>query len=644
MEGTTLRLKSLRERVTERDFKMILKSITLISIATPARRQGYEEDPGFSASITAPEYKALIGDAAFKADEKLLNSGWGTVSGTVDGNGLLLFTLDCKETELQTYSYTDEKYKELSGVSFKIYIIPLKTRDGIENRKDATLLTSTVINEITQTHSGIKLYLNGFRVYPYGEVSEGDDWLGIAHDISRRRGPSDFSELQDLAAHMGLTAPNRAMLNHPGTRSLIGNVIIEGQAVNAFQVKMDREGLVADENFNKLKEVLRMCLDWVTINYEAWLHRQRKQKHEKVTKDFEESIGNKFESTESRITKAINTLWSEEEYDTDSPLEDEVDHESNTHSAQKLEEHWKQQEPNSGTSSTVRPTLLSSEEPNVVSKDAKAQKNSAKAYLISETKELEAELELLRALSATAPLLFVFAHEVNGIAQALNSQSARLRLISDQIDDLSIKNELFDIAQSAEFYKKSFDDLLDLFDVFSDSTNKASKTVTYRSLFNRIQTGFKFFLKHYDIELTFNEVKATTGIPKLNSAEAYSVFINLISNSIKSLIASNSTQRFIEISVIQEHDIHYIIFKDNGIGLKKEHWQKVFEPRIFDPEGNLYSSVSSKLGNEKISNLGKGSGLGLNIVKNILKKHQGTVEFTNPTSGWNAQVQVTIGK
>lgn len=650
-EGTTLRLKSLRERVTERDFKMILKSITLISIATPAKRDGYKEDPGFKTSITAPEFQGLIGRSNFKVDEELLASGWGTVSGNIDSAGLVSFKLDCKDTEQQTYSCINDNFKSLGGISFRIHVIPLKIRDGIESRRRPTFLTSEVINNITQTHSGIKLYLNGFRVYPYGEVNEGDDWLGIAHDISKRRGPSDFPELQELAAYMGIAAPNRAMLNHPGTRSLIGNVVIEGPAINAFQVKMDREGLVADDNFNSLKQVIRMCLDWTTINYEVWLHRKRQKKHEIVTQQFEQSIGNKYESTESRITKAINTLWSEDELNMDSFSQNEDILEANVFSISGVDATTIHNEQPATDTASENPVLsqafhspLSAEDSKIISKEAKAQKNTARAYLISETKELESELEMLRALSATAPLLFVFAHEVNGIAQALTSQSAQLKLISEKINDPTIQKQLNNLAETADIYKKSFDDLLELFDVFSDSTNKISKTITYKNLFGRIQAGFKFFLKNYDIELIFEDVRATIAVPKLNPAEAYSVFINLISNSIKSLIASNNSHRVINVSVYQENEIHYILVKDNGIGLKKEYWQRVFEPRVFDPEGKLYSSVSSKLGSEKISNLGKGSGLGLNIVRSILKKHKGSINFIDPSPSWSAEVQIIIGK
>ena len=646
--GTTLRLKRLREKVTERDFKMILKSITLISVATPVKRSGFQEDPGFGANIAAPEFEDLIGSAAFKADDKLLSSGWGTISGQIGDDGALSIELSSKDTEVQTYSYSDGKFIPLAGISFKIHIVPLKVRDEIDPYRDSTLLTRKVIRDITDIHSGIKLYLNGFRVYPYGEVNEGDDWLGIAHDISRRRGSSDFIELQDVASQMGIINPARAMLNHPGTRSLIGNIIIEGKAVDAFQVKMDREGLVATENFKSLKEAIRMSLDWATINYEAWLIRARKKRHEKVIKAFESSIGNKFETTESRVTKAINTLWSEDDIE----VENEPVQESNN--SDELNKNSSSTPTESFQSTSDSPTATPTPKEQidldfgklpsrVFSKETSAKKNNAQQYLISEYRELEAESELLRAVSATAPLLFVFAHEVKGIAHTLMSQSAHLKLIASKVEDETIADELLSMAESADEYKRSFDNLFELFEVFADSTKKSTKRITYRTLFNRIQTGFSFFLKQYDIELTFDNVSPVLGIPKLNQAEAYSVLINLISNSIKSLIASDASKRLINVSVSKNGNTHYIIVKDNGIGLKKEHWDKVFEARTYDPEGKLYNSVSSKLGDEKLSNLGKGSGLGLNIVKNILNKHKGNVTFVKPDTNWKAQIQITVG-
>ncbi|EKO3803711.1 ATP-binding protein [Vibrio harveyi] len=651
--GTTLKLKSLRERITERDFKMILKSVSLISIAEQTRRNGYPDDPGFDATVTATEFAQLMGESTFKVDNKLLTAGWGTVTGQINSDGQVLFSLDSKNTETQTYSVQSEEYIPLSEVSFTIHIIPLKSRDGIENQRNPTLLTGSSLRDIHNNYSGIKLYLNGFRVYPYGEVSEGDDWLRISHDISRRRGSSDFPELHDVAKHMGITSPTRVMLNHPGTRSLVGNVLIQGQAVNSFEVKMDREGLVSSDNFSNLKKLIRMSLDWATINYEAWLIRERKKKHDEVRKRFEKSVGSTFDDDKSRFTKAIETLTSNAQLtkaDNNSKEALNLDGDVN-------KPNTTQQKPTSETlfkeSPLFAPKLQSQEgtnsehDSNTVTDESnetnKEQLDTAKAYALSQYEALEAETELLRAVSATAPLLFVFAHEVKGIAQTLSTQSKRLEHIARKIEDEAIKEELTKMAKSAELYQESFNNLFGLFDVFSESSENASKKISYVNLFKKVQIGFKFFIQQFGIELTFDSVNPTIRVAKLNQAEAYSVLINLLSNSIKSLIASNNEKRSIHVSLQRNNGEHILIVKDNGIGLSEEHWEKVFEARTYDPEGKLYSSVSSKIGDDKLSNLGKGSGLGLNIVRNILLKHKGDVAFTHPSEGWNAEVKVKIG-
>jgi signal transduction histidine kinase len=637
--GTTLKLKGLRDRVSERDFKMLLKSISLISIAQQIKRTGYKEDPGFKATITAPEFKHFTGDNQFSADEKLLSAGWGTLRGEVFEHGKVTFSLDSTGTETQTYEVSDKSFLPLQGTKFTIYIIPLKGRDGIENRRSPTLLTSSTLKDIQEIYSGIKLYLNRFRVYPYGDVAEGDDWLGITRDLARRRGPSDFRELNDLALKMGLTSPSRVMLNHPGTRSLIGSIDITGSACDAFEVKMDREGLVETQNFTNLKRIIRMSLDWATVNYEAWLHRARNSKHQEVVKRFEKSFGQSFEDDKSRFKKAIETLESKK-------YQEEL-----THNFEKLDETDDQEkklltvdyEENSQFGVNLNNTELSASESNE-QKDTEQEKlDTAKQYALSKFEALDAEVELLRAVSATAPLLFVFAHEVKGIAHTLLSQSAELKLIADQVGDVSIRNKLNEMAESASLYKKSFDDLFELFDVFSDSASNSNKKISFKNLFSRVETGFSFFTQQFKIKLTFEDVNPTWKVPKLNQAEAYSVLINLLSNSVKSLIASKTTDRKLHVSLLKSDFNYIMVVKDNGIGLSEEHWEKVFEARTYDPENKLYSSLSSQLGDEQLSNLGKGSGLGLNIVRNILRKYKFDASFTSPSEDWQAEVKVILG-
>ena len=630
--GTTLTLKGLRENISERDFKMLLKSVSLISIAKQTKRDGYLEDPGFTAEVQAHEFLGISGSSTFRVDDQLLCSGWGTITGKISQGGDVSFSLESKNTPKQHYTFQQKQYAPLADIEFKVHVIPLTTREEIENRRNPTILTRAISKEICSNYSGIKLYLNGFRVYPYGEVAEGDDWLKIAQDVARRRGASDYPELADLAKNMGIENPSRVMLNHPGIRSLIGDVQIKGSAVNAFEIKMDREGLVANKNFQSLTNVLRMSLDWVTINYEVWLLKERKKRHEEVSKSFERSIGSTFEDNKSRFAKAIETLTSSAD-----ATEDEGEAFPSSVLYLKTLDTQEKEKTRRDDASAELITAPTSEA-------NKEQVDTAKAYALSQYEALEAETELLRAVSATAPLLFVFAHEVKGISHTLLGQSSQLELISEKIDDPELKSELLKMSESAKTYKKSFDDLFELFDVFSDSAEKTNKKISYNNLFTRVQTGFRFFTKQLNIELSFADVNPTWLIPKLNQAEAYSVLINLISNSIKSLIASEANERHLYVDIERHNEEHLILVRDNGVGLSREHWEKVFEARTYDPEGKLYNTVSSKLGDETLSNLGKGSGLGLNIVRNILRKHKGDVKFIAPTENWSAEVQVTLVK
>lgn len=74
-------------------------------------------------------------------------------------------------------------------------------------------------------YGSIFLFINGFRIPPYGEV--GDDWLGI-----------DQRKNQGTARYIGL-------------RELVGSIEILDES-NSFQVISSREGIVKNESYNKL--------------------------------------------------------------------------------------------------------------------------------------------------------------------------------------------------------------------------------------------------------------------------------------------------------------------------------------------------------------------------------------------------------
>jgi len=88
---------------------------------------------------------------------------------------------------------------------------------------------------------------------------------------------------------------------------------------------------------------------------------------------------------------------------------------------------------------------------------------------------------------------------------------------------------------------------------------------------------------------------------------------NIISNAIK----YNNMDGIVEIEVNEDKDNLIIKVCDNGVGIPKEETQKIFN--------DFYRASNIKHGSVE------GSGLGLSVVKQIVERHNGTIEVKSPS-------------
>ena len=102
------------------------------------------------------------------------------------------------------------------------------------------------------------------------------------------------------------------------------------------------------------------------------------------------------------------------------------------------------------------------------------------------------------------------------------------------------------------------------------------------------------------------------------------IIANLLDNAI-SFSQSNSK---ILVEVSEEKSDFLIIFRDEGTGFNEKNIENIFK--------RFYSN--------RPKNFGEHSGLGLNIVKNIIELHKGRIKALNRTDTKGAQIEVILPK
>jgi signal transduction histidine kinase len=101
------------------------------------------------------------------------------------------------------------------------------------------------------------------------------------------------------------------------------------------------------------------------------------------------------------------------------------------------------------------------------------------------------------------------------------------------------------------------------------------------------------------------------------------VFMNLLVNAGHAIPGNDG---LIRIKTWATEDHIHISIKDNGVGIPRENLRKIFEPFFTTKE------------------VGQGTGLGLSLVFDIIKKHDGHIEaFSEENVGTEFRISLPLG-
>ena len=133
------------------------------------------------------------------------------------------------------YSKEEKEYSKLKDVYFKIHYFIYSRPQYYSGKVSNTELNK--IQQVSTAASGVRLYRNGFRVLPYGEVT--DDWTRIDRRWSSESG----------------------LVNVPmSNKNLFGFVEITDPTGNLFEETASREGLIENEAFRQLSDFINKSI------------------------------------------------------------------------------------------------------------------------------------------------------------------------------------------------------------------------------------------------------------------------------------------------------------------------------------------------------------------------------------------------
>ncbi len=596
--GTSLTITSADESLFgKRTLDYIKRSSALLVANRGVARKGFSPDPGFDLSFKFFEDET---SRPHNLRDDIFNAGWGVVTGIVEKNGVAKFTLKAMGIGVVKHM-SSVRFPMLAGAKLRIGVLV----DDSSQLRNKSVLSIGVMREILSEWGGVFVRYNGVRIEPYGDKN--DDWLNIDRDRGLRRGASEMDDIISLAKTLKGIHPSRYLLNLLSSKAYVGDVEISSK-MTGFELKASREGFLKNEAFEQLVDFARMAVDFITVYRDKFIQDEAERK----LRETEDALRKHVQDTQGELLKNVQLGGVNE---------------NGVHALDFIRSIAK-----------VIPEAATNK-----LKDVAKDLSQATDYLEQHARSTDEELRRLRLVASSSVLLSLFAHDVKMYLGKMDDVVIRLKEIASG-KSLDNASELKEVAKEIQSHKDAFNRLVEmtLAVAVPTGTAEAEKLLVYDRL-EMVVSCFRTLMADYGVVCDISKVPDDMYIGPLLVAELYSIFINVISNSIKAVIANrNGAPKKIEI-VGETHNNHSrLIIRDTGIGVNLKTATDLFEPYVSDPEKMLYASLDGSINKEHAFVLGTGSGLGLNIVKKIVQARQGKAEFVAPRAGWKTELIVEI--
>jgi GAF domain-containing protein len=196
-------------------------------------------------------------------------------------------------------------------------------------------------------------------------------------------------------------------------------------------------------------------------------------------------------------------------------------------------------------------------------------------------------------------VIYVTSHDLKTPLRAISGFSQFL--YEDYRDKLDMEGKLYltRLIDAVKRMEKLLDDVLEISAV--TRTGQVFKDVPAGDL---IKEAIKMVDVGDDADIIYNPDELPTVL--CDSAKMVEVFYNLISNGLK---FNDKPRKQVKITAQTSGGAHEFIFSDNGIGIEKRHYERIFQ---------IFQRLHQR---EDYS----GTGVGLSMVKRVVEEHNGRI-------------------
>lgn len=620
--GVTLIIENARDAWTEEEITFLKRD--LLSLQSPfpdlVRQTNVENgntDPGFTLEIDiggSGELETLSGDLG----EDFLSLSLAQLEGWIDEKGISHYRLNMANDDELDYLVDDmEDYSSLQDIKFKLYYFSeraadfsnsnFRLRDFRNKAKDA---------------AGVRVYLDGFRVFPYGE--DGDDWLGLDYYAGQNVDMANQVSMPDAIIHIDKQVradtkqaggDPRPYLLIPRNRQVFGAVFLSQTHIrdlegNTIEIKASREGLVENIAYEKLLRFVQRGIYWLTLKYaassikrRAAARKGRNERRRSVPDIIEEARG----EIESLRTNPSTILRKPDASGKPTiPVVPDVDPET----TERVIKHVEQE-----ISKQLTPVLEA----------VNGQLEEASQQSREENEETISYIAMLRLLASAGTSLLLMQHQMQALFDQVNYIQHSLAELDPDIPNKI--REPYDeiIREVSNWYELVTEQVSQLGFVLAPDNRQRRRRHALREVVENVRKSMGYYMKKNHVEF-INQVPSDLRTPSVYRAELYTILLSILTNALKAV--DRQSEREIAVIAEKTDDLLYIRMLNTGKKISAEMREKAFEAFQSDSIPN--------------PTLGTGTGLGLTVVRDTVVFYGGEARFIDVEQPYQTGIEIII--